>query len=49
VLEHHKGEAEVHLVLGAARLRAGEDYRVKPSSVLQRELDLVLDAAALAA
>jgi len=49
VLEHHKGEAEVHLVLGDARLRAGEGYRVKPSSVLQRELDLVLDSAAIAA
>jgi DNA polymerase-3 subunit alpha len=49
VLEHHKGDAEVHLVVGEVRLRAGERYRVKPSSILQRELDLVLDAAALAA
>jgi DNA polymerase III subunit alpha len=55
VLEHHKGEAEVHLAIrtadGAARkLLLGEGYRVRPSGRLQSELDHVLgSASALAA
>jgi DNA polymerase-3 subunit alpha len=49
VLEHHKGEAEVHLVIGGRRLRAGEKYRVRPSSGLRTELEHVLGPAALAA
>jgi DNA polymerase-3 subunit alpha len=53
VLEHHKGEAEVHLVLetseGSKSLRLGEGYRVRPSSGLLAEIDHVLGQAALAA
>ena len=49
VLEHHRGDTELHLVVGERRLRAGERYRVKPSSMLRTELAHVLDAAALAA
>ncbi len=55
VLEHHKGEAEVHLAIrnGAAepkRLVLGEAFRVRPSAHLQSELDHVLgSASALAA
>jgi DNA polymerase III subunit alpha len=55
VLEHHKGEAEVHLAIrnGSAeptRLLLGEGYRVRPSGRLQSELDHVLgSASALAA
>jgi DNA polymerase-3 subunit alpha len=49
VLEHHKGDVEVHLVIGEHRYRAGERYKVKPSSILQTELDHVLGAASLAA
>jgi DNA polymerase III subunit alpha len=55
VLEHHKGEAEVHLAIrnGSAeptRLLLGESYRVRPSGRLQSELDHVLgSASALAA
>ncbi|HMI81329.1 MAG TPA: DNA polymerase III subunit alpha [Solirubrobacterales bacterium] len=49
VLEHHKGDSEVYLVVGNTRLRVGDRYRVKPSSVLQTELDHVLGASALAA
>ncbi len=55
VLEHHKGEAEVHLAIrnGAAeprRFLLGEEYRVRPSGRLQSELDHLLgSAAALAA
>ena len=50
VLEHHKGEAEVHLAIrnGAAeprRLLLGEGFRVRPSGRLQSELDHVLSAA----
>jgi DNA polymerase III subunit alpha len=48
VFEHHKGEAEVHFVVGDRRYRAGE-YRVKPSGLLQSDLDDVLKAAPLAA
>ena len=43
VFEHHKGEAEVHLVMRPARapksLRFGDDYRVRPSSGLRAEID----------
>jgi DNA polymerase III subunit alpha len=55
VLEHHKGEAEVHLAIrnGGAeprRLVLGKDFRVRPSGHLQSELDHVLgSASALAA
>jgi DNA polymerase-3 subunit alpha len=49
VLEHHKGEAEVHLVVGTKRLKAGDRFRVRPSSGLRAELDHVLGTAALAA
>ncbi|HEY7950100.1 MAG TPA: DNA polymerase III subunit alpha [Solirubrobacterales bacterium] len=55
VLEHHKGDAEVHLAIRTAageskRLLLGEGYRVRPSGRLQSELDHVLgSAAALAA
>jgi hypothetical protein len=49
VLEHHKGDADVHLVVGEVRLRAGERFRVRPSSSLRAELDHVLGVDALAA
>jgi len=49
VLEHHKGDSEVHLVVGERRYKVGERYRVKPSGMLQTELDHLLSAAALAA
>ncbi|HEX8959309.1 MAG TPA: DNA polymerase III subunit alpha [Solirubrobacterales bacterium] len=54
VFEHHRGEADVHLaVLGAdgeaTEMRLGENFRVRPSSTLQAELDHVLSADALAA
>jgi DNA polymerase-3 subunit alpha len=54
VLEHHKGEAEVHLAIrsGTAeprRFLLGEGYRVRPSGRLRSELDHVLGTAALAA
>jgi DNA polymerase-3 subunit alpha len=54
VLEHHKGEAEVHLAIrnGAAeprRFLLGKGYRVRPSGRLRSELDHVLGTAALAA
>jgi DNA polymerase-3 subunit alpha len=53
VLEHHKGDAEVHLVLetseGPKSLRLGDGYRVRPSSGLLAEIDHVLGQAALAA
>ncbi|HEY4778922.1 MAG TPA: OB-fold nucleic acid binding domain-containing protein, partial [Solirubrobacterales bacterium] len=53
VLEHHKGDAEVHLVLetseGSKSLRLGNEYRVRPSSSLLAEIDHVLGQAALAA
>ncbi|MGE5282282.1 MAG: DNA polymerase III subunit alpha [Chloroflexota bacterium] len=55
VLEHHKGEVEVHLAIrsgavAARRLALGEGYRVRPSGRLQSELDHVLgSASALAA
>ena len=49
VLEHHKGEADVHLLIGDVRLKAGDRYRVRPSSSLRAELDHVLGPSALAA
>ncbi len=53
VLEHHKGDADVHLVMetseGPRSLRFGDEYRVRPSSGLLPEIDHVLGQAALAA
>jgi DNA polymerase III subunit alpha len=49
VLEHHKGDAEVFLVVGERRFKVGEGYRVKPSGMLRTELDHVLRAQAMAA
>jgi DNA polymerase-3 subunit alpha len=54
VLEHHKGEADVHLAIGGSggepkRLLLGEAFRVRPSGRLRSELDHVLGTAALAA
>jgi DNA polymerase-3 subunit alpha len=53
VFEHHKGESEVHLLISAGselvRLRAGNEYRVRPSSGLRAELGHVLGPSALAA
>jgi DNA polymerase-3 subunit alpha len=53
VLEHHKGDAEVHLVMqtsaGPRSLRLGKEYRVRPSSGLLAEIDHLLGQAALAA
>jgi DNA polymerase-3 subunit alpha len=49
VFEHHKGEQEVHLVVGDRRYRIGERYRVKPSGLLRSDVDDVLSATALAA
>ncbi len=51
VLEHHKGDAEVHLAIRTAageskRLLLGESYRVRPSGRLRSELDHVLSSAA---
>jgi len=49
IFEHHKGEAEVHLLVGERRYKVGERYRVKPSGMLRSELDHLLRAPALAA
>jgi DNA polymerase-3 subunit alpha len=54
VLEHHKGDTEVHLAVRNGNgettvLQCGEGFRVRPSGRLQSELDHVLGAAALAA
>jgi DNA polymerase-3 subunit alpha len=54
VLEHHKGDTEVHLAVSNGSgettvLQCGEGFRVRPSGRLQSELDHVLGAAALAA
>ena len=53
VFEHHKGEAEVHLLIDAGseqiRLRAGKEFCVRPSSSLRTELGHVLSTNALAA
>jgi DNA polymerase-3 subunit alpha len=53
VLEHHKGDSDVHLVMetssGPRSLRLGDDYRVRPSSSLMAEIDHILGQAAIAA
>jgi DNA polymerase-3 subunit alpha len=54
VLEHHRGDVEVHLAIhnGAAepkRFLLGEKFRVRPSGRLQSELDHVLGSTAIAA
>jgi DNA polymerase-3 subunit alpha len=49
VFEHHKGDQEVHLVVGERRYRIGERYRVKPSGLLRSDVDEILSATALAA
>ena len=53
VFEHHKGEADVHLVMqtseGPRRVRLGSEYRVRPSSGLRNEIGQVLGPDALAA
>jgi len=49
IFEHHKGDAEVFLLVGDRRFKVGEKYRVKPSGGLQTELDHLLGAHALAA
>jgi DNA polymerase III subunit alpha len=49
VLEHHRGDADVHLLVGDTRLKAGDSYRVRPSSMLRTELEHVLGSTALAA
>jgi DNA polymerase-3 subunit alpha len=46
ILQHHKGETEVHLLLvsseGQRRLKLGPDYRVRRSAGLLSELDDLL-------
>jgi DNA polymerase III subunit alpha len=54
VLEHHKGDTEVHLMVRNGEgettvLQCGEGLRVRPSGRLQSELDHLLGSAALAA
>jgi DNA polymerase III subunit alpha len=49
VFEHHKGDQEVHLVVGERRYRIGERFRVKPSGLLRSDVDEILSATALAA
>ncbi|HSK50761.1 MAG TPA: DNA polymerase III subunit alpha, partial [Solirubrobacterales bacterium] len=53
VLEHHKGEAAVHLVMqtedGELALKLGSEYRVKPSGTLRAELGHILGPDAIAA
>ncbi len=53
VFEHHRGEADVHLLVrtseGERQLKFGDGYRVRPSTHLRNELDQVLGASALAA
>jgi DNA polymerase-3 subunit alpha len=54
VLEHHRGDTDVHFVVQNAGettlLQCGEGYRVRPSGRLRSELDHVLESAsALAA
>ncbi|MGE5408749.1 MAG: DNA polymerase III subunit alpha [Syntrophothermus sp.] len=48
VFEHHKGDADVHLLVrtsdGTRQLRFGDDFRVRPSTHLRNELDQVLAA-----
>jgi DNA polymerase III subunit alpha len=49
VFEHHKGDQEVHLLVGDRRYRIGDRYRVKPSGLLRSDVDDILNATALAA
>ncbi len=49
VFEHHRGDQEVHLLVGERRYRIGERYRVKPSGLLRSDVDEILSAMALAA
>jgi len=49
VFEHHRGDAEVLFVVGGRRFKAGEQFRVRPSSGLRAELDHVLAQQPLAA
>jgi len=54
VFEHHKGDADVHLVMetdsGTRKVvRLGREYRVRPSSGLKAEIGHVLGPDALAA
>ncbi|HXQ88331.1 MAG TPA: DNA polymerase III subunit alpha, partial [Solirubrobacterales bacterium] len=49
IFEHHKGDQEVHLVVGGRRFKVGEGYRIKPSGMLRSELDHLLGAVPLAA
>ncbi|HEX5714155.1 MAG TPA: DNA polymerase III subunit alpha [Solirubrobacterales bacterium] len=53
VLEHHKGDSDVHLVMrtstGSRSFKLGDEYRVRPSSSLTAEIDHILGQAALAA
>jgi DNA polymerase-3 subunit alpha len=53
VFEHFQGETEVMLEMqtreGTRRLRFGSDYRVRPSSGLRAELDVLLGPGVMAA
>jgi DNA polymerase-3 subunit alpha len=53
VFQHHKGDADVHLVMetsnGPRKVRLGSEYRVRPSSGLRAEIGHVLGSDALAA
>jgi DNA polymerase-3 subunit alpha len=49
IFEHHKGDSEVHLLVGRRRYKVGERYRVKPSGMLRSELDHLLSPQPLAA
>jgi DNA polymerase III subunit alpha len=54
VFEHHRGDADVHLVMetgagGRRVVRLGREYRVRPSRSLRHELGQVLGSDALAA
>jgi DNA polymerase-3 subunit alpha len=53
VFEHFQGETEVMLEMqtreGVRRLRFGSDYRVRPSSGLRAELDVLLGPGVMAA
>jgi DNA polymerase-3 subunit alpha len=53
VFEHHKGEADVHVLVktqaGERQLKFGDGYKVRPSTHLRNELDQVLNTGALAA
>jgi DNA polymerase-3 subunit alpha len=53
VFEHFQGETEVLLEMqtreGLRRLRFGADYRVRPSSGLRAELDVLLGPGVMAA